>query len=143
MWGFFLIERYLNLYQNLDYILNYDCSTLADETRWQVRLGVFSRAGATYEPYYQQFRVSKIIQHPDYHPNTYANDIALMLVEGVIQETNGVSPACVTRDMYVPGENCVTLGWGQTVQGIYPKNSKIGKHFARESNMPLIPWKKR
>lgn len=129
---FLLIEKYLNLNQNLDYILKYDCSTLADETRWQVRLGVFSRAGATYEPYYQQFRVSKIIQHPDYHPNTYANDIALMLVEGVIQETNGVSPACVTRDMYMPGENCVTLGWGQTVQGINPKNSKIRKHFARE-----------
>lgn len=96
----------------------YNFSTLADETRWQVRLGVFSRAGSIYEPYYQQFRVKQIIQHPDYHPNTYANDIALMFVEGTVQETNGVSPACVTRDMYQPGENCVTIGWGLTQQGI-------------------------
>ncbi|XP_061181074.1 transmembrane protease serine 9-like [Saccostrea echinata] len=91
--------------------------TLADETRWQVRLGVFSRASAIFEPYYQEFRVKKIVQHPDYQPSTFSNDIALMFVDGVIQETEGVSPACVTREMYSPGENCVTLGWGVTSQG--------------------------
>ncbi|XP_062574746.1 serine protease 53-like [Saccostrea cucullata] len=91
--------------------------TLSDETRWQVRLGVFSRASATFEPYYQEFRVKKIVQHPGYQPSTFSNDIALMFVDGVIQETEGVSPACVTREMYTPGENCVTLGWGVTTQG--------------------------
>jgi hypothetical protein len=95
--------------------------SLSDETRWQVRLGVFSRASSTFEPYYQEFKVKKIIQHPNYMSNTLQNDIALMFVDGVIQETNGVSPACVTREMYTAGENCVTLGWGVTAHGILQK----------------------
>jgi hypothetical protein len=69
------------------FIFNHTTRSLADESRWLVRLGVFSRASATFEPYYQEFKVKKIIQHPDFEPNTMKNDIALMFVDGVIQES--------------------------------------------------------
>jgi hypothetical protein len=65
--------------------------------------------------------VKRIVQHPDFMSNNLQNDIALMFVDGVIQETNGVSPACVTREMYTAGENCVTLGWGSVAHGIFTK----------------------
>lgn len=63
--------------------------------------------------------MKKIIQHPAFLASSLNNDIALMFVDGVIQETNGVSPACVTQEMYKAGENCVTLGWGVIAHGIF------------------------
>ncbi|KAK3106227.1 hypothetical protein FSP39_015587, partial [Pinctada imbricata] len=88
-----------------------------DLTRWKVRLGVYSRAYADYESYYQEFNVSSVLVNPNFDPVTFANDIALIWLDEKVNINDGVSPICVTRDMYTVGESCVVTGWGTTSVG--------------------------
>ena len=91
--------------------------SFSDETRWEARIGFHSRASAQYEYYYEKFNISRIIIHPEFSASTIMNDIAIFVLDGDVVENPGVAPACVTQEMYQSGENCVTLGWGNTLQG--------------------------
>ena len=55
--------------------------------------------------------------HPDFSILTFENDIAVAWLDGNVNVTEGVSPICVTREMYTPGEYCVVTGWGTTSIG--------------------------
>ena len=89
----------------------------SDEKAWQVTIGMHHRSNANqYQAYVEKFNVSRIIQHQQYSPAQITNDIAIMVLDGNVKENDGVAPACVTREMYQPGENCTTLGWGTTEQ---------------------------
>ena len=77
-----------------------------------------SRSSAeTSEDDFEKFNVSRIILHNDFSASTIMNDIAIFVLDRDVIENNSVAPACVTREIYTAGENCVTLGWGNTVQG--------------------------
>nr|ADC52433.1 trypsin-like serine protease [Pinctada fucata] len=91
--------------------------------RWEVRMGFVSRNGAIYNPYYQSRKVIQIHKHPQFSPSTLENDIAVLTLDGVVNETMAVYPACVTRSMHAAGEPCVTLGWGQVDANNLDSNS--------------------
>ena len=66
------------------------------------------------------------------------NDIAIFVLDGDVIENNSVAPACVTREIYTAGENCVTLGWGNTIQGqLYVKIALQLQHMKLWHNMIL------
>ena len=79
------------------------------------------------EPYYKSFKIKDIIKHENYSAYSLQNDIAIIVPDGDIQDSNGVKPACVTKEMYKPGEMCVSLGWGPTHYGMLAP-SKKGAH---------------
>ena len=55
--------------------------------------------------------------HENFSAATLQNDIAIIVPEGTVNETNGVKPACITKEMYKANEICVSLGWGPTAFG--------------------------
>ncbi|KAJ8383016.1 hypothetical protein SKAU_G00037940 [Synaphobranchus kaupii] len=66
-------------------------------------------------------RVEKVIIHPQYNPNTYQNDIALLQLDKLpfstkcIHDNPAIAPACLPWSEYQfkPGDNCVISGWGR------------------------------
>lgn len=126
-----MANAYIYMFKNNSNIL--PIRTLSDPNRWEVRLGFHSRLYPASSNYYITRKVSKIIKHEDFQSINLQNDIAVLVLDEDVQESNGVSPACVTRQIYWNGENCVSLGWGTTVQGhknynIYLKNMITFKH---------------
>ncbi|XP_077867210.1 anionic trypsin-like [Saccoglossus kowalevskii] len=62
----------------------------------------------------QAIGVEKVLRHERYNQFTLANDIALLKLSksAVLSET--VDIACVAEKNYVPGTECVVVGWGET-----------------------------
>uniref|UniRef100_A0A194AMJ2 Putative trypsin-like protein serine protease n=1 Tax=Pinctada fucata TaxID=50426 RepID=A0A194AMJ2_PINFU len=97
--------------------------SFGDVARWDAKMGFITRNNALNEEHYQGHKVKQIIIHPNYLPSTLQNDIAVLILDGKVNETDGVYPACVTKAMYAAGEQCVTIGWGQVSQDNLDANS--------------------
>lgn len=71
--------------------------------------------------YVQEFRVVDIQAHPDFKPNGFYNDVALLVLDQPVRFTEYIQPVCLpsgsllTRDY--TGELPVVLGWGTTYYG--------------------------
>lgn len=66
-------------------------------------------------------KVTEFIKHPNYAKETVTNDILIIKVEGEMEFSERVMPACLPTDrgdMYVGREATVT-GWGATVSYKY------------------------
>ena len=55
--------------------------------------------------------------HPDYDPNTFDNDIALVPMVQPVQYTNDIRPACLADEAPADGTEVVISGWGTISAG--------------------------
>lgn len=63
-----------------------------------ILVGYISLFSSTDNRYGKTYGVSKILEHPSYDPNTYANDIALLYPSSEIDFSRGVGPFCLPMD---------------------------------------------
>ena len=68
-------------------------------------------------PYKQSFGIRKIINHETYNPNTFANDISVMVLRSQPTENNYLQPVCVATQDYYGGEGSFVIGWGTLSEG--------------------------
>jgi len=104
--------------------------TPAKELR--VRLGV-TNIKANDEDYpFREFDIRRIIVHPQYNPTSLRNDVALLLLDGVVPFSKHISPVCLPETDAVDADfvdhRCVALGWG--------KDSFINGQF--QSNLQAV-----
>ena len=68
----------------------------------------------------QDFKVVKILYHPDYYAGSpYNNDIALLQLDRDVQQNFRVNYACLPKagDHFPPGTMCYIAGWGDLESG--------------------------
>ena len=67
------------------------------------------------------YDVESITFHEDYNPNTYENDIALLLLTEEITFSENVQPVCQPDpSVDYTDEDCVVSGWGSLNYAIDP-----------------------
>lgn len=81
------------------------------KAKYAIRLGVFDRYGL--ENSVQEFTTANVIKHPEYVGSIFANDIALVRLNGKVTFTEYVRPACLD-DQDVPPGKLIASGWGLT-----------------------------
>lgn len=79
--------------------------------KYAIRLGVFDRYGL--EDAVQEFTAANVIKHPGYVGSIFANDIALVRLNGKVNFTPFVRPACLD-DQDVAPQKLIASGWGLT-----------------------------
>uniref|UniRef100_A0A8C8SB94 Peptidase S1 domain-containing protein n=1 Tax=Pelusios castaneus TaxID=367368 RepID=A0A8C8SB94_9SAUR len=64
--------------------------------------------------YFQKTRMPVIIVHSNYSPNTFASDIALVLLKKPLRYTTYILPVCLPdwSDFIASGTQCWVTGWG-------------------------------
>ncbi|XP_042889921.1 serine proteinase stubble-like isoform X1 [Penaeus japonicus] len=78
--------------------------------------------------------VKRVVLHPEYDPNTYDNDVALIELEADVDFTPLIAPVCVATAEDTPDSGkAVVTGWGHTTFGgsISP--------VLQEAELDLIP----
>ena len=65
----------------------------------------------------REYGVSSIIRHGSYNPTSFDFDIALLRLSSLITYNNAVKPVCLPTNDVEPSTNCLTTGWGTTVEG--------------------------
>ncbi|KAK9758840.1 Trypsin [Popillia japonica] len=65
----------------------------------------------------EDFGVSNVIPHPDYHPLSKNNDIALIRLSRQVKFTNFIRPACLWNTFNVRQNSAIATGWGATENG--------------------------
>lgn len=60
-----------------------------------------------------QFDIAEIFIHPLREQNTRYNDIALIKIDGEVEFTESIRPACLGQPESVIAENLLVTGWGQ------------------------------
>lgn len=76
-----------------------------------IRLGIFDKS--EHEDSEQILQTANVIVHPGYDSATYANDIALIRLDGKVNFTEYVRPACLDDQDATP-DKVVASGWGTT-----------------------------
>ncbi|KAJ3644253.1 hypothetical protein Zmor_026921 [Zophobas morio] len=79
-----------------------------------VRLGV-TKLNETYRR--QEIKISERIPHPEYKPNSYYHDIALLGLEKEAQLNSFSRPACLYLDSTITSKRAIATGWGYTSYG--------------------------
>ncbi|KAK4326511.1 hypothetical protein Pmani_002976 [Petrolisthes manimaculis] len=66
----------------------------------------------------QSISSSKIVVHPEYDPNTFENDIAIIHLSDTLKFDDSVQPICLAReDRQYEGKKAIVTGWGTTREG--------------------------
>ena len=67
----------------------------------------------------QQFQAKALIPHPRYDYTGYANDIAVIEIDGEFEFNEYVQPIDLppALEEVEPGTNCTVSGWGSTYEG--------------------------
>lgn len=74
------------------------------------------KLGNDLEPLKSQTRVAKnIIIHSKYNPQSYDNDLAVVVAEEDFKTDEHISPICIDFEDLKKVESCVVLGWGEEV----------------------------
>ncbi|XP_007552393.1 ST14 transmembrane serine protease matriptase a [Poecilia formosa] len=84
---------------------------------WEVFLGLHDQRKI--ESFVVKRKLKRIISNPNYNPNTFNNDIALMELDSPIKYSDHIQPICLPNaDYKVPvGETVFITGWGATREG--------------------------
>ncbi|KAL9697966.1 hypothetical protein quinque_001407 [Culex quinquefasciatus] len=83
-----------------------------------VRLGDIDLYSSADDEWAQQFRIVKIVRHPEHRFTANYHDIALLKLDrNVVQQDGTVIPACLWTDDEVRFKKLVATGWGRTGVG--------------------------
>jgi len=82
---------------------------------YSIRCSIHDRFGTN--PYSQSFSISSIFNHEQYNPNTFANDISVMVLSTQPAENNYLQPVCLASQDYFGGETSFVIGWGTLSEG--------------------------
>ncbi|EDS26072.1 tryptase [Culex quinquefasciatus] len=83
-----------------------------------VRLGDIDLYSSVDDEWVQQFRIVKIVRHPEHRFTANYHDIALLKLDrNVVQQDGTVIPACLWTDDEVRFKKLVATGWGRTGVG--------------------------
>ncbi|CAH1992408.1 unnamed protein product [Acanthoscelides obtectus] len=98
---------------------------------------------------YQNQQAKEIIIHPQYHPGSLRNDIAILILEAPFRLSENVGIVCLPfqgtefEDIRNQGSDCIATGWGKNA-------ARHGKYQAtlKKVSMPVLPrndctWKLR
>ncbi|XP_023207560.1 suppressor of tumorigenicity 14 protein-like [Xiphophorus maculatus] len=88
-----------------------------EPAKWEVYLGLHDQRKI--DKFVVKRKLKQIIPHPNYNPNTFDNDIALMELDTPIEYSDYIQPICLpTADYKIPaGQNVWITGWGATREG--------------------------
>ncbi|XP_070297929.1 chymotrypsin B-like, partial [Salvelinus sp. IW2-2015] len=83
-------------------------------TYHRVIVGEHKRGSGNNAEDIQILKPAKVFTHPKWNPSTINNDISLIKLSTPAVLNTNVSPVCLaeTADVFAPGMNCVTSGWG-------------------------------
>ncbi|XP_078525399.1 chymotrypsin B-like [Lissotriton helveticus] len=83
----------------------------------------------------QVIGIVKVVTHPDWHPPTINNDIALVKLASPAKLTAHVSPVCLaaSEDVFHGGLKCVTTGWGRP-----STSSSAGAITLQQVALPIV-----
>ncbi|XP_061101729.1 chymotrypsin B-like [Conger conger] len=83
----------------------------------------------------QTMRVAQVFTHPEWNPSTINNDITLIKLTAPVTMNLYVSPVCMaaSSDVYSPGMQCVTSGWGLTRH-----NAMFTPNKLQQTALPLL-----
>uniref|UniRef100_A0A3P9PTK9 ST14 transmembrane serine protease matriptase a n=1 Tax=Poecilia reticulata TaxID=8081 RepID=A0A3P9PTK9_POERE len=89
----------------------------SDPAKWEVYLGLHDQRKI--ESFVVKRKLKQIISNPNYNPNTFNNDIALMELDSPIKFSDYIQPICLPNNDYkVPvGETVFITGFGATREG--------------------------
>ncbi|EDS40875.1 serine collagenase 1 [Culex quinquefasciatus] len=108
-----------------------------------VRLGDIDLYSADDDEWAQQFRIAKIVRHPEHRFTASYNDIALLKLDRNVVEDGTVIPACLWRDEEVRFKELVATGWGRTGVGadFTPKLLQVSlKPISNEECSKIYPY---
>ncbi|XP_052069994.1 trypsin-1-like [Mytilus californianus] len=85
----------------------------------QVVVGRHTIDGSTGNQYTKEYKVKKIILHPEYDDDTFNNDGAIMYLDGTVETNPGVQPIELTDKPTVNffNQECIITGWGALIEG--------------------------
>ncbi|XP_032401257.1 ST14 transmembrane serine protease matriptase a [Xiphophorus hellerii] len=88
-----------------------------EPAKWEIYLGLHDQQKI--DKFVVKRKLKQIIPHPNYNPNTFDNDIALMELDTPIEYSDYIQPICLpTADYKIPaGQNVWITGWGATREG--------------------------
>uniref|UniRef100_A0A3P9PSX4 ST14 transmembrane serine protease matriptase a n=1 Tax=Poecilia reticulata TaxID=8081 RepID=A0A3P9PSX4_POERE len=88
-----------------------------EPAKWEVYLGLHDQRKI--ESFVVKRKLKQIISNPNYNPNTFNNDIALMELDSPIKFSDYIQPICLPNNDYkVPvGETVFITGFGATREG--------------------------
>ncbi|KAL5288476.1 betaTry family protein [Megaselia abdita] len=88
------------------------CTAGANANRLQVRLGSTSRSSGGVV-----VGVSSIRSNENYNSKTYANDIAVLILDRAVEFTDAIQPISLASVDPAPGSLAVVTGWGSLKEG--------------------------
>jgi secreted trypsin-like serine protease len=87
----------------------------------------------------QTFKIKQVNIHQDFDSTTYANDIALIQLDGKVSYNSFAIPACLPFESYnyIEGDEVLVTGWGSTEEEPDKKSSQL-----RVGKMKIKPTSK-
>nr|ATU82465.1 venom S1 protease 26 [Lethocerus distinctifemur] len=86
------------------------------------------------EPNRQELAVKRTIEHENYHPRKYFNDIAMVVLEEPISFTQSAGPVCLPSEpLSLVNEQVKVMGWGKLGAG------RGTSSVLRKLNIKVIP----
>ncbi|KAK6187551.1 hypothetical protein SNE40_005549 [Patella caerulea] len=88
------------------------CTYGTNANTLSVKFGSHFRTDVSSESSAVTLSVSRVINHPNYNPNTIENDISILVLSGTVAESSAISPICYASRDHFDGEECTVIGWG-------------------------------
>ncbi|XP_062555584.1 prestalk protein-like [Armigeres subalbatus] len=100
-----------------------------------VRAGEWDMSSVGEPTPYQERQVAKIVSHSNFHPNTLANNVALVFLDDAFDLSPTVNTVCLPPQNFEFDNGAVTAsGWGTT-----PQNRTNHQHILKSIDLPLMP----
>ncbi|ESO98452.1 hypothetical protein LOTGIDRAFT_66705, partial [Lottia gigantea] len=91
--------------------------------------------GSSYKNNLRNYRVSRVTVHPNYQPNTFDYDVAVLTLSSSLTRSRCIQPACLpTPSLQLRTDTkCMVVGWGLTqYPGGYSPNN------AQKAMVPIV-----
>ncbi|XP_044261254.1 proteoglycan 4-like [Tribolium madens] len=72
---------------------------------------------------FQIIKVAVVVQHPQYQPGSFLNDLALLVLEEKFRPSKNIGTLCLPPPNQIPTENCIATGWGKRILQLHAKGA--------------------